>query len=380
MAGYLTYFKLKKAKTPYVNVLPSLSQSIATALRESIEQNGVERAIIVDPEGNILDGHNRQKNEPDCPFEINANLKTDAEKRAFVFNCGALHRQMTTKEQKTFRNKMKPTAAALRKQGLTQEETAARLGVSRSWVKRLESSSGNNGRSTIITTGRPRVLSDSERKDILRRLDAGETQAALAAHFTVSRETISKIKQQAAPKAKPSKNKSAKTISGRAVAGRLDIGSGLKAKEAAKRYGFSSLTALTRAALVVEDGDVALTDAMDQEIITIGTAQRLLANTKEERAKEIEQANVKAIAKRHKIATGKSRDPKSYLLATIETTYVQWHDLQVTGSAIPKKKAEELQHLQKQALLLQHKICEKFTTLFKEIDLCLPKTVVPKTS
>ena len=87
------------------------------------------------------------------------------------------NRQMTTKQQTETRKKMKSTGAALRKQGLTQEQTAAELGVSRDCVRRWEKPVSNNGRSPNTTKpGRPRTLSDEDKALILQRLESGETQ------------------------------------------------------------------------------------------------------------------------------------------------------------------------------------------------------------
>jgi transcriptional regulator with XRE-family HTH domain len=86
--------------------------------------------------------------------------------------------------------------AASRKQGLTQEQTAARLGVSRSWIGRLEVRNANNAQSVIICKpGRPTKVSPEKAAAIPGRLASGETQAAVAADLGITQQAVGKIAQ-----------------------------------------------------------------------------------------------------------------------------------------------------------------------------------------
>ena len=124
---------------------------------------------------------------------------------------------MTTKQQTETRKKMKSTGAALRKQGLTQEQTAAELGVSRDCVRRWEKPVGKKGQSAISPHGRPSKLTDSQKEHVRTRLASGASQRTVADELGVDHKTIgSAIRSNG----KPTKNKAAKSISERATAGR----------------------------------------------------------------------------------------------------------------------------------------------------------------
>ena len=107
--------------------LPSLNLDEYEALRESIRENGVIESILVDEEGNVIDGHHRLKVCEElgikCPRRALMGL-SDEQKQDLSLELN-LHRRQLTKEQK------KEIAANLREQGWTQERIGKALGVAR---------------------------------------------------------------------------------------------------------------------------------------------------------------------------------------------------------------------------------------------------------
>ena len=107
--------------------LPSLSLDEYEALRESIREKGVIESILVDEEGNVIDGHHRLKACEElgieCPRRALMGL-SDEQKQDLSLELN-LHRRQLTKEQK------KEIAANLREQGWTQERIGKALGVAR---------------------------------------------------------------------------------------------------------------------------------------------------------------------------------------------------------------------------------------------------------
>ena len=51
--------KTRKLNTPYADLLPPLKTSEREALAADIKANGVLHPVVIDENGNILDGHHR---------------------------------------------------------------------------------------------------------------------------------------------------------------------------------------------------------------------------------------------------------------------------------------------------------------------------------
>ena len=131
--------------------LPSLNLDEYEALRESIRENGVIESILVDEEGNVIDGHHRLKACEElgieCPKRVLLGL-SDEQKQDLSLELN-LHRRQLTKEQK------KEIAANLREQGWTQERIGKALGVTQrtvsNWVG-VEKFLNNNSDSSSTPT------------------------------------------------------------------------------------------------------------------------------------------------------------------------------------------------------------------------------------
>ena len=110
-------------------VIPELSREEMEALRASIEMEGIREPIVVDEDGEILDGHHRYKIKPDAPRRVMEGL-TEAEKFAFAIRSNTARRNLSFEQKKDLRNKQKETAKQLKKEDpkkYTQEVLAAML-------------------------------------------------------------------------------------------------------------------------------------------------------------------------------------------------------------------------------------------------------------
>ena len=61
---------MKELKTPYADLLEPLAPEDRAALAASIEQHGVTDPVLHDPDGNVLDGHNRLSIDPNAPRKL----------------------------------------------------------------------------------------------------------------------------------------------------------------------------------------------------------------------------------------------------------------------------------------------------------------------
>lgn len=196
----------------YSSFLPPLSTSEFEALRANIEAEGVRDPILVDEEGNILDGHNRFKIKPDAPKNIVLG-KTEAEKKALVFCVNLARRNMSPDQKKEILAKMKVIAGELKKerkngQVRSQDEIAALLGVDQTtvskWLSPKQPKTQAKSDTTPIMnihnrrTSKPppdaRVkVSKAGRTKIHERIKAGEPQAQAAADFSISQQQAGRI-------------------------------------------------------------------------------------------------------------------------------------------------------------------------------------------
>ncbi len=81
-------------KTPYKDLLPPLSTEEYDALESDIRENGVLNPILVDEDGNILDGHHRYKISPNADTRVIRGL-AEEEKVAFAIRCNMTRRNLS---------------------------------------------------------------------------------------------------------------------------------------------------------------------------------------------------------------------------------------------------------------------------------------------
>lgn len=185
-----------KLKTPYKDLLPCLSTVERETLRADIEANGIYHPILVDEDGNILDGHNRYEIDPDAPVRVVSGL-TESEKRAFVMRMGLNRRNLSPDQTWELRNEQKQIAVDLRKSDpgrWTQEKIARLLGISQQtvsyWFQAMRDTNACNADNPDARV----KISKQERLEIKRRLDSNTSrQSELAKEFNVAQSTISRI-------------------------------------------------------------------------------------------------------------------------------------------------------------------------------------------
>lgn len=182
-----------KYTTPYSEVLPPLRDDEFNALKSRIKtEGGVHDVVLVTSDDAVLDGHNRLEIEPGARTKVlkDADNWTEAERQAFVFRAGTARRNLSDEEIK-FHGK--PIAKELKKQKLTQNQIAERLGVSRqtigAWL-------GGGNDAEVGTASPPSLTIKIPAKmkgTIFDSVEDGESQASVARKLKVSRRRIGQI-------------------------------------------------------------------------------------------------------------------------------------------------------------------------------------------
>ena len=128
-----------KLKTPYAHLLPPLSAEEYAALEASIAELGQQTPVLIDEEGNIIDGHNRHRILGDKVTTKVVSGKTDLEKKAMIYRFAGEGRQMTAEHRRELTDHMKATARGLRAEDPkknTQTRIASMFGVARKTVRK----------------------------------------------------------------------------------------------------------------------------------------------------------------------------------------------------------------------------------------------------
>jgi len=201
-----------KTKTPYKRLLPALSGEERQTLRQSIKERGVDIPVVVAEDGTVLDGHHRLAVNPKAPRRVLLGLKTEPEKRAAAYRLNLARRHLTAEQRGKVLNGMKVTALALNREGKTQDQVAALLGVSREAVKKwFGNSSVSNGPGTKANRWRKASakVDPETRRAIVQKVKAGQAVGKVAFRYGVTHGRVSQI-VKAAGKPKPLKAKAVK--------------------------------------------------------------------------------------------------------------------------------------------------------------------------
>lgn len=191
----------------YSELLPALSTEEYEALKADIQANGVRHPIIEDEDGNILDGNHRLKIDPNAPRTVVAGL-SPAEKEAFVYRCNFVRRNLSPDQKHEVLQGMKTTAEKLRaedKKKWTQAKIGKELGITQQavalwFMPNTSDCNGNNPPPPPKPDARVTLSADAK-DEVVRRVQAGESQAKVAADFKVSQGQVSKVVNAAAKKA-----------------------------------------------------------------------------------------------------------------------------------------------------------------------------------
>jgi len=187
-----------RLKTPYADLLPPLKTSEREALAADIRANGVLHPIVIDEDGNILDGHHRYAIERNAPTVTVEGLSDD-EKRAYTIRANLARRNLTGDQTREVAKTQREIARRLRESDAkrwTQEAVGALLGVARNTVSEWFTNVGGDESKSPPPDARVKLTTPSK-EEIVRRIEAGEKQEQIAADYGVCPATVTKVKQSA---------------------------------------------------------------------------------------------------------------------------------------------------------------------------------------
>ena len=190
----------RKLKTPYANLLPPLKTSEREALAADIKANGVLHPVVIDEDGNILDGHHRYAIDRNAPTRTVEGL-SDEEKQAYTIRANLARRNLSPDQARDVAKTQREIAKKLRESDAkrwTQEAVGTLLGVARNTVSVWFSNNVNDDNTTKTPAPDARVkLNTAAKEEVVARLESGETQQQVAADFGVCQKTVSNIAKQA---------------------------------------------------------------------------------------------------------------------------------------------------------------------------------------
>lgn len=188
----------RKLKTPYANLLPPLKTSEREALAADIKANGVLHPIVIDEDGNILDGHHRYAIDKNAPTVTVEGLSDD-EKRAYTIRANLARRNLTGDQTREVAKTQREIARRLREADAkrwTLKEVAALLGVATQTVSSWFTNSSDGDSKSPPPDARVKLTTPAK-EEIVRRIEAGEKQEQIASDYGVCPATVTKVKQAA---------------------------------------------------------------------------------------------------------------------------------------------------------------------------------------
>lgn len=202
-----------KIKTPYAKLLPPLSFDESAGLKASIMAQGVLNPVLVDEEGNVLDGHHRLKFDPNAPTKVVPGLTTEAEKMAFVFQSNNGRRNLSAIQRKSLNRQMCDVANALRQQDpkkFTQKVVAGMIGVSQpsisGWFRVKGGTNINTDNGIPPSPDARRKVPEADRSAIAGRVKKGESKKKIAKSLGVTPRAVTKIAESVNQKASGKKS------------------------------------------------------------------------------------------------------------------------------------------------------------------------------
>ena len=183
------------------SLLPPLCSSELESLRLDIETNGILVPIVVDENGVILDGHHRYQCDNNAPYRVVSGLSDD-EKKAYTIRANMARRNLSPDQKKEVQKQQKKIAKLLRESDpkrWTQTEVAKVLGVDRSTISLWfdpKDTTNVNPHNTCTPSPKPdaRVKVNNEgKKEIVERVQEGESQEQVAADFGITQQAVSNI-------------------------------------------------------------------------------------------------------------------------------------------------------------------------------------------
>jgi len=182
-----------KLKTPYVDLLPPLASHEFEALKADIKLRGVLQPILIDEDGNILDGHHRYLIDKNAETKVISGL-SEAEKIAFVLSSNNKRRNLTPEQRGELRQRNIEVANRLKEEDpkkWTQAKIAVALGVSRTVVESWLDIS--NDKSVKAYNDARLSVSSDDKKEIVEQVLDGKPQSQVAADFGITQARVSQI-------------------------------------------------------------------------------------------------------------------------------------------------------------------------------------------
>jgi len=195
-------------------LLPLLATYDYEALRDDIERRGVIVPVIVNKAtGEIIDGHHRVQiaEELGIEYPVEAvDIEDVAEARIIAVGLNVKRRRLSLEQRQEL-------AKALRQDGWTQQEIADAIGVVQqtvaNWLKEeIEGDVTNTKNGNGYTMRANAKLSAEQKNEIYERAQAGESQTALAADYSVTRPAIHKAIKAVARKLEREANIKSQTL------------------------------------------------------------------------------------------------------------------------------------------------------------------------
>lgn len=178
--------------TKYADVMPPLSSDERELLAQSIAAEGVRVPILVDEDGEIIDGKHRYEIAPNCPRQLIAGLTTPAQKKAAAVKFNIARRNMTAEQRDELATKQRDIAKELAAEvdgngapRLSQAEIGALLGVTgqriSQWLEPKNESVENGFNTLPVAAEQPKPK--KKRKKKRTKLDTDDCEEIWAAHF-----------------------------------------------------------------------------------------------------------------------------------------------------------------------------------------------------
>lgn len=157
---------------PY-QYMPPLSDEEYAALRADIQVHGIQSPIVVDEDGQVIDGHHRQKIAAelgiDCPTEVVTGL-SDSEKRSQSFSRNLVRRHLNREQRRQV-----IAESLLADPQLSDREHARRTGSSHPTVAKIRRGLEDEGRLESFTS---RISGDGRSRPVFAPMTRAEAEAS----------------------------------------------------------------------------------------------------------------------------------------------------------------------------------------------------------
>lgn len=191
-------------KTPYLDLLPALSDSERETLKNDIADRGVIIPVVIDEQSNVIDGNNRlsiaaELGLTDVAFDIRIGL-SEAEKRQLALDLN-LHRRHLDREQR------KEFSVQMKQNGMSYPQIAEMLNTSPMTVYRdvqstlsfdkveLPPSTGKDGKTRPATMPKTSIITRDQR-EVNRATKLLENVATLPAGTLTLTDLKREVKRQ----------------------------------------------------------------------------------------------------------------------------------------------------------------------------------------